>query len=144
MEESLEIKIAKTKNELQDIFQIREKVFIEEQKAPREEEFDEYDNTSEHVIVRYNKKPIGCARIRIVNGKIKLERIALLKAYRRKGFGKIIVKFLIDHSKKQNPKEIYASTQYRLLDFYTNLGFKTRGNTYQECGIKHIEMYLDS
>lgn len=147
MPHPLHIKIATTKPEIQNIFDIRRKVFVQEQGFTEEEEFDEYDDSAEasteHVIVNYRGKAIGCARVRWVEDKIQLERIALLKPYRGKGFGKEIVEFMVDYAKKQNPKEIYANTQLSLYDFYIKLGFKPRGKVFKECCIDHIRMYLE-
>ena len=91
----------------------------------------------------YKNEPIGCARIRLIGKKAKLERIALLKKYRGKGFGKNIVNYLIKYCKKKNIKGIYMNSQYYLMNYYKKFGFKTRGKTFMEAGIKHIEMYLN-
>jgi len=35
------------------------------------------------------------------------------------------------------------NSQYYLKNYYKKFGFKTRGKTFMEAGIKHIEMYLN-
>jgi len=139
---TLEIKVTETEEEFQETLAIRREVFVEEQNVPENEEIDEYESISTHIIAYESGKPVGCARIRKVNDKLKLERIAVKKEARGKGFGKDIVKFMIDEAKKQNPKEIYMNAQYYLLTFYKSLGFQERGEKFDECGIDHIEMYL--
>ena len=75
----LKTKIAKTPAEIKSVFNIRRKVFMEEQGVSEELEIDGLDNISKHVLALYNNAPIGCARIRFNKNKAKLERIAILK-----------------------------------------------------------------
>ena len=97
--------MARNRNDTKNIFKVREIVFIKEQKVPISEEVDGLDKNAKHIIASYKSKPIGCAIIRFIGKKAKLERIALLKNYRGKGFGKNIVKHLIQYCKNKNIKE---------------------------------------
>ena len=137
----IEIKLVKNKKELSDVFKIREVVFVKEQNVPRDIEMDEFDTNSKHFIVLYSNKPIGCARIRFIGKMAKLERIALLKRYRGKGFGKIMMNYLIKYCKNKNVEEIVMNAQYYLKNYYDKFGFRPKGKTFMEAGIKHIEMY---
>ena len=138
----IKIRIAENRSELKKIFKIRETVFAKEQKVPRNIESDKFDKTSKHVIVNYGDKSIGCARVRFVNGNAKLERIAVLKSFRGKGIGKIMMNYLINYCKKKKSKGVYMNAQYYLKDYYKKFGFKPKGNTFMEAGIKHIKMHL--
>jgi predicted GNAT family N-acyltransferase len=138
----LKIRLARNKKELKQAFEIRNIVFGGEQKIPREIDFDGKDKEAKHALVFYNNLPIGCARIRFIDKKAKLERIAIIKKHRGKGFGNALVSYLISYCKRIKAKEIYFDSQYHARDFYTKIGFKTRGKPFSEAGIKHIEMYL--
>ncbi len=138
----LEVRLIKNKKEMQAVLKVREIVFIKEQKVPRHLDLDGLDKEARHVLVSYKNRPVGCARIRFIGKKAKLERLALLKRYRGMGFGKAITEYLISYCKKKKVKEIILHSQYYLKDFYGKLGFKPRGKTFMEAGIKHIEMYL--
>lgn len=140
--EDTKIKIVKNKKELEHVMKIRETVFVIGQNVPRDIEIDEFDKVAKHVIVNYKNIPIGCARIRFVKGKAKLERIAILKEYRGKGFGKIIMNYLINYCKSKKVYGIYMNAQYYLKDYYKKFGFKPIGKTFMEAGIKHIKMHL--
>lgn len=139
----LSIRLIRNRKEFGEVRKVRDIVFVNEQKVPRELEWDVHDKTSKHIIVIYKGKTIGCARITFKKRKAKLERIALFKKYRGKGFGKEIVKYMVGYSKMRKVKEIMMHSQYHLIDFYSKLGFKQRGKTFREAGIKHIEMYLE-
>lgn len=139
---NLKIRLVKDKNELKKVFLIRKIVFVEEQKVPKSMELDEFEKISKHVIAYYGNRPIGCARIRFVNGKAKLERITVLKKYRGKGFGKLIVNHLIKYCKMKGIKKVYMNAQYYLKDYYKKFGFMPTGKPFMEAGIKHIKMHL--
>ncbi|MCK5283654.1 MAG: GNAT family N-acetyltransferase [Nanoarchaeota archaeon] len=141
----LKIRLIKN-NELNDVFKIRDIVFIKGQKVPKERDrgkLDNYaDNYAKHFIVLYNNRHIGCARVRFLNNKAKLERMAILKKYRRKGFGKQLLKHLISYCKRNKVKEIYCHAQYYIRNYYKSCGFKQRGKTFMDANMKHIGMFL--
>lgn len=136
------IKRVTTNKELQQVIDIRTKVFVEEQLVPYELEVDGLDDKAEHLIAYVNNNPVGCARIRIINRYAKLERIAVMKDHRGKGFGRKITEFLISYCKQKNVDEIRLHAQMYTADFYKKLGFLERGKTFFEADIEHIEMYM--
>ena len=137
---NLDIKKVKSKQEFNKTIKIRETVFIEEQSVPKEIEIDELDKKAEHFIVYLKNKPIGCARIRKINNYAKLERIAILKEFRGKGFGRDLTNFLINYCKKIGLNEIHLHSQIYVSNFYKKLGFKSIGKKFLEADIEHIEM----
>ena len=137
----LKIKEVETKQEYEQILNIRKKVFIEEQKVPKDIEIDEYETKSTQFVVYLNKEPIGCARIRF-NNFAKLERIAIIKQYRGKGFGTKLTQYLIDYCHKKNIFHIRLNSQLYVAEFYKKIGFKRFGEVFFEAGIKHVEMIL--
>lgn len=138
----LEIRLAQNKKELDQVIDIRKTVFVNEQNVPLSLELDGLDGESEHIIVLYKNETIGCARIRFNNDKAKLERIAILKKYREKGFGKRLMHYLINYCRSKGVKEIYLHSQIYMKDFYKRLGFRTRGKPFMEAGIEHVKMYM--
>ncbi|MCD6083319.1 GNAT family N-acetyltransferase [Candidatus Aerophobetes bacterium] len=141
-DKNLEIRMIKNRQELNEVLKIREIVFVKGQNCPWECEMDGLDEEAEHIIVKYCGKTIGCARIRFLENRAKLERVALLKEYRGRGFGKEMMKYLIRHCKRRKVEEIFLHSQLHVKDFYKKFGFKPRGKTFMEAGIEHIEMYM--
>ena len=93
----MHIKKITTENDLQVALNIRKSVFIDEQQVPESEEFDQFDTLQEqcqHVLVCHDNEPVGTGRVRIVDGTGKLERICILKPYRKYGLGKVIIREL--------------------------------------------------
>lgn len=127
--------------EFQEVLNVRRKVFIEGQDVSEELEIDGLDNEAEHIVVKYDDKIVGCARIRYFENKAKLERIAILEGYRGKGLGKQLTKYLVEHA-LEKADEVIMNAQYYLLDFYKSLGFEPFGQKFMEAGIEHIEMRI--
>jgi ElaA protein len=70
-------------------------------------------------------------------------RIVVSQENRNKSYGKEITKIGKFFLKEKYPRhEIIISAQYRLENFYKELGFKSRGEVYLEDDIDHIQMYI--
>ena len=123
---------------------IRNEVFIKEQGVSFEEEFvlkDEISTTP--YLICLNKKPIGFIRYKETEDGIKIERFAILKEHRYKGYGLEVLNYLSEQLfKKFNPSPIYLNAQYHLVDFYKKAGYEPAGNIFIEGNIKHIKMIL--
>ena len=71
----------------------------------------------------------------------KLERFAVLKEERGKGYGKHILNAILDDLKDYKGL-IYIHAQEQVLPFYEKLGFKKEGDLFEEAGIMHYKMSL--
>lgn len=141
MPKSYSISIIKTKKDLKKAFEIRRKVFVEEQKINPDVEYDEYEPFCKHFLIKYKNKPVGVCRVRFIENKAKMERLAILKKYRGLGLGKLGIMHMTYYSKRLKKKKIYMHAQYYLKNYYLKLGFLTEGKPFMEEGIKHIKMY---
>lgn len=130
-----------SKKDLEQAFQIREKVFVIEQEVERSEEYDEFEDTSIHFLATENGTPLGTARWRTKGDKIKLERFAVLKEARGKGVGAALVNSVVDDVINSGKKEqMYMHAQVHAVPFYEKLGFKKQGKLFLECDIEHYTM----
>lgn len=132
--------------DLRAAFQIRKEVFVEEQGVPLEDEFDEFDTLDgkcEHILVFTDEKPVGTGRIRVVDGLGKLERICILKSYRKFGLGKVIIKALEEIAEEMGVSQVKLHGQTQAEGFYQKLGYQTSSNSFMEDGIPHILMVKD-
>jgi predicted GNAT family N-acyltransferase len=125
--------------ELQKAFDIRRKVFVDEQKCPADLEYRD-DDVSTHFLAICNNIPCGAARWRITGSGIKLERFAVLPEYRGKGVGAHLVKAVLKDIPATNRK-IYLNAQLSALSFYASFGFKPVGDHFEEAGIMHQQMF---
>ena len=123
---------------------IRERVFIEGQDCPPEEEWDAHDETSRHVLGRVEGTPVATARWRTVSyGEeivAKLERFAVLPQHRGEGYGTALVRYVLDDARRAGFSAFLIHAQAHLEDWYEQLGFHSTGRTFEEVGIPHVEM----
>ena len=116
-------------------------MFIEEQGISKELVLDEYDREALHMVVKGEDRIIGTARIRfLVTGQAKLERMAVLKHFRRRGIGGDIISFLIAELRNRQIGQVLLHAQYSAVAFYRSCGFEESGLPFWEAGIKHIKM----
>ncbi|WP_242272638.1 GNAT family N-acetyltransferase [Bacillus cereus group sp. BfR-BA-01310] len=129
--------------DLETAFHIRREVFVKEQGVPLEDEFDTFDRIGEeckHILVYYNELPVGTGRIRFVDGIGKLERICILKDYRKYGLGKVIIQSLEEIARNKEANKVKLHGQTHAEGFYKKLGYQTSSDVFMEDGIPHILM----
>ena len=127
--------------DLQKAFKIREEVFVVEQNVDRDEEYDEFEDSSIHFLAIINNEPVGTARWRAKGDKIKLERFAVLKNARGSGVGAALVNSVVEDVNSKNlGKQMYMHAQVHAIPFYEKLGFKKQGDLFVECDIEHYIM----
>jgi predicted GNAT family N-acyltransferase len=139
----VEVRKIKNNKELYECFKIRTVVFVEEQKVPAVEEIDEFEDESTHYVLIIDNKIVGTARTRIIDNYGKIQRVAILKEYRGKGFGKLLMEKIIKNlSKNKSLKYIKLGAQCYAQKFYEKLGFKAYGDIFDDAGIPHINMKI--
>ncbi len=129
--------------ELNQAQQIRYQVFVIGQNVPAEEEIDQFENECKHFLALYNNQPCGAARWRITSSGVKLERFAVLEAFRNKGIGSALVKAVLDDISSMpdtKGKQLYLHSQISAMPLYQKFGFLKEGEIFQECDIDHYTM----
>lgn len=126
-------------NELnQAAIMIRQKVFVEEQGF--EDEFDDIDHQSLHLVIYENDNPIGCARMYQKDKTMVLGRIAVLKEKRELHLGSYILELLEQKTKELGYDEVCLSAQVRAKSFYLKNGYMEYGDEYLDEYCPHIDM----
>lgn len=137
-----------------DAKSIRKAVFIEEQNIPEQDEWDAQDAISQHFVmysnlesthvenkVLENRAPQAIATARLLKNN-SIGRVAVLKAYRGQGVGRLIMQKVIEYAKQEHLEYVTLSSQVHAIPFYESLGFVKHGDEYLDCGIPHIDMEL--
>lgn len=122
-------------------FDIRRKVFVEEQHVSQEEEYDQFENSSTHYLVYLDKIPVGTARWRKTGHGIKLERFAVINDHRNSGAGTAILERVLKDVTSQG-QQVYLHSQITAINFYLKAGFEIQGDEFTEAGIRHFKMLL--
>ena len=136
------VKNIKDKFDKKKAFEIRNKVFCEEQKVSKIIEFDGMDEFCNHYLAKFNEFPVGTARVREKKkGIYKIERMAVLKKYRMKGVGKAIIKKILDQYVIIGKADyLILNSQIKAKDFYKKFGFVEVGKEFIEANIRHVKM----
>ena len=135
-------KLGKGDERLQEAFNIRRKVFVQEQNVPEEEEYDDFEDEAQHFLAFFDQLPVATARWRKTKDGVKLERFAVLKPYRGRGVGSAIIQTVLEDVLANSAKEseIYLHAQLDAIPFYTGFNFKIVGERFSECNILHYKM----
>ncbi|MFC1416855.1 GNAT family N-acetyltransferase [Streptacidiphilus cavernicola] len=144
------IRVASSAAELGTVHAIRREVFIEEQGVPAEEEWDELDATSVHLLaLDRDGTPLGTGRLihgpqaLAITGRpgaVLLGRLAVLKRARGTGLGVALVRAVEAEGRARGATELELHAQVHALGFYTRLGYVAEGPEYLDGGIPHRTM----
>lgn len=135
------VKKAVTDPDLNHAFSIRTKVFVEEQKVPKDLEIDEWEEKAIHFLAWENELPIGTCRLRFVDKfTAKVERVAVLKEKRKTGAGKLLMQTLEDLARQKGAQKLLLHAQVQVIPFYKKLGYKPFGTPFDDAGILHMKM----
>ncbi|AGF28267.1 GNAT family N-acetyltransferase [Bacillus amyloliquefaciens] len=133
--------IVKTEKQLNDAFFVRKEVFVKEQHVPEEEEIDQFEDTSEHIVIYDGGQPVGAGRWRLKDGHGKLERICVMKSHRSLGVGAIIMQALEKAAAAKGAGSFILHAQTQAVPFYEKQGYRvTSGEEFLDAGIPHLEM----
>ncbi|MDQ0215636.1 putative GNAT family N-acyltransferase [Oikeobacillus pervagus] len=136
----MNIIIAKKQEELQQVFNVRKTVFVQEQNVSLEEEIDEFEHSAIHFLLKEEEQALGAGRFRILNGIGKVERICVLKELRGKGAGKKIMQAIEQYAKNQSIPLLKLNAQMHAIPFYENLGYRVVSEEFLDAGIPHKTM----
>ena len=124
------------------IERVRRAVFIEEQRIPEHEEWDDVDPVAAHVLAwtasaAEKRELVGTGRLEPTG---KIGRVAVLPQYRGTGAGLTIMRRLVDLARERGFTEVYLNAQTYARGFYERLGFQADGPEFDEVGIPHQRM----
>lgn len=134
---------------------IRRRVFIDEQGVPDALEWDGLDAEAHHFLalgpvaapdanprhaLPAPTTPLGTARMRIVDGHAKAERVAVVPAARQHGVGRLLMLALEAHAHHQGLPDVRLHAQVTAIPFYERLGYRAHGEIFLSAGIDHREM----
>ncbi|MDL2236747.1 GNAT family N-acetyltransferase [Christensenellaceae bacterium OttesenSCG-928-K19] len=126
--------------EWEDAKKLRREVFIEEQNVAEEQEFDDLDLQSLHLVVYDGDTPIATGRIWHDGKTFRIGRCCVTKSERGGGIGDLLLKLLLIKTFEYNPSEVRIHAQTYAVPFYERYGFACEGEEYMEENIPHKTM----
>jgi predicted GNAT family N-acyltransferase len=139
-----EVRIARSFDDLLMVYSVRSAVYIAEQECPFAEEFDGNDHCATHLIGFVDDEPAGCIRIRFFYDFAKIERLAVLKRFRKSALASELVSSGIDLVRRKGFRRIYGTAREGLEGFWARFGgVPINDKKIMVSGFKYTEMVVD-
>jgi YbgC/YbaW family acyl-CoA thioester hydrolase len=121
---------------------VRQEVFIQEQKIPMAEEWDEADAVALHAVA-WNRlgAPLATGRLLPAEQQTgRIGRMAVTRTLRGSGVGQKVLQHLVQAAQQRQDKQLLLHAQEQVQSFYARHGFVAQGDVFDEVGIAHIAM----
>ena len=125
---------------MKQAWDIRRRVFIEEQHVPEEIEMDDEDAHAFHALALLDGTPIGCGRFVAHDDEVKIGRMAVLPDLRTRGIGREILLYLMRIARERGYRHAVLHAQMTAEGFYLKNGYTPVGDVFEEAGIAHRKM----
>lgn len=128
----------------EDALEVRIEVFVDEQGIPFELETDFDDASALHAVV-YNGIGQVVATGRLLPsqaGQARVGRMAVKRVLRGAGQGAGVLRALQAEARRRGDREMLLHAQCSAQGFYESLGYRARGEVFEEAGLAHVEMTL--
>jgi len=134
------IRLVETDAERDACFQVRMRVFVEEQGVPAWEELDAWDESADHFLAQVGGEIVGTARlVDLGGGKGKIGRVAVLPEHRGAGIGRELMRAVMEAGFRRH-SVLVLDAQLPVIAFYERLGFQAEGEVFLDAGIPHRRM----
>lgn len=122
----LAVEIVRDLSDFMKVVAIRASVFLAEQDCPYEEEFDNNDLSSLHLIAYLRGEPVATLRVRWFADFAKIERVCVMKHVRGGAVVKLMIETAVDVISRKGYTLAIGYIQKRLAPFWKQLGFLPR------------------
>jgi predicted GNAT family N-acyltransferase len=124
---------------------VRLTVFVEEQRIPSDEEFDEHDRDDAHAVHALARdadgRVLGTGRYYCATpGTAQIGRLAVHAGARGRGAGRVLLDALVADARRRGYVRAVLNAQDHAIGFYAKAGFVPFGETVVECAIVHQPM----
>ncbi len=126
--------------EMEHLFAIRREVFVAGQGVPIDREIDGLDDVATQFVALDGHEYVGTARLRIVDGHAKVERVAVREAWRGCGVGGRLMDAAENHARSIGLADAVLSAQVPVIPFYERRGYAADGPVFEDAGIAHRYM----
>lgn len=119
---------------------LRREVFVEEQHVPLDEEFDEKEISSIHLVGIFNGNVVTTCRLIFHDDYAQISRFVVRKSLRRLGIGRAMLEYSIALAADYGYKNLYLEAQSSKLELYRKFGLKEFDEEFLDGGIPHRKM----
>ncbi|WP_203291058.1 GNAT family N-acetyltransferase [Maricaulis parjimensis] len=127
MSDSLKVTVARTLDQVVTAMTLRGVIYLGEQQAPFDEEYDGNDFVAaSHLIAWKGAEPVGVLRLRFFAGFAKVERAAVLKPYRRDGVMRLLMQEALRYAARRGYEKVIGHAQLDRVKYWRTHGFRVR------------------
>lgn len=139
---SVEIRRAAGPAEMDELLELRHRVFCVEQGVPKREEIDGRDEEAIHLVAVRGEdgRVVGTCRLLLVDRTVQLSRLAVDSETRRQGIAAALLREADREATGCGARRIVLHAQTYARDLYTSGGYEPRGRVFVEAGIEHVAM----
>jgi predicted GNAT family N-acyltransferase len=140
---TIEVRLARSKDDFQAILEIRRLVFREEQGLAQNSLVDPDDIASIHAMALESGRVVSAGRLTPPNARRPEAGIAWVATRREKrgrGFGGKVMRALLDAADDRGFPVVSLTAQTHALRFYEELGFVAYGKRFDLGGVEHQQM----
>jgi predicted GNAT family N-acyltransferase len=140
---SIEVRLARSKDDFQAILEIRRLVFREEQGLAQNSLVDPDDIASIHAMVLEAGRVVSAGRLTPPNARrpeAGIAWVATRREDRGRGFGGMVMRTLLDTADDRGFSIVTLTAQTHALGFYEELGFIAYGTRFDLGGVEHQQM----
>lgn len=135
---------ALNESQLKEYFDIRIRVFVDEQNVPLDLEYDEYDTPNHeavtHIGAFIDDTMVGAMRLIKNDRTLKVGRLAVLIANRKDGVGSAFLKYAEKQAENNGIEVLELGAQVAAMPFYEKNGYQAYGPVFLDADIDHIMM----
>jgi len=139
---SVEIRRADGSAEMDQLLDLRHRVFCVEQGVPKHEEIDGRDGDAIHLVAVRSEdgRVLGICRLLFVDRTVQLSRLAVEPEARRQGIATALLRAADREAEAARAKRIVLHAQTYARELYAADGYEPRGRNFVEAGIEHVAM----
>lgn len=104
--------------------ELKRKIFIDELKSDEKNVTDLYDQFAFYVVVYEDENPVGTGRLLFKDGRYFLDSICVLKAFRNRNYGNLIIRMLVRKAVSIGMEKTYASIDDKFESLFKKIGFE--------------------
>ena len=137
-----EIRWAHGAEDLRGAIAVRERVFVEEQGVPVEEELDGRDEQALHMIALApgGGAVIGTLRLLFDGDVVKVGRVAVDRDWRGRGIAARMLDRSLAEARARGARRARLASQVDVVALYERAGFAVESDVFEEAGIPHVWM----
>lgn len=98
------------------------------------------DEHGKHYGVRLDNAIVCVASVFTENGKARLRKFATIEEFRGRGIGSMVLKHVVQESKKLGIKVFWFDAREEAIPFYRKFGFTTEGDRFYKSAIPYFKM----